>query len=71
MLNSVLWIGIMTAAVSSVAAYVMTDSLLWGFVAYSGAGMAVLTALLLTELFSGEAPAEEYEADHPIGEPGV
>ena len=58
MLNGILWLAFVTAGVAGLTAVVMTQSLLWGFLAYSGAGMAVLMALLVTEMVFGEAPAE-------------
>lgn len=58
MLNSVLWLAFVTAGVASLTAFVITQSILWTFVAYSGAGMAVLVALLITELVFGDAMSE-------------
>ena len=55
MLNSVLWLAVVTAIVCGLAAIVMTQSLLWGFVAYAGAGMAVLFSLLIVEMLFGDA----------------
>ena len=58
MLHGILWLAFVTAGVASLTALVMTQSFLWAFVAYSGAGMAVLLALLATEMVFGDAPAE-------------
>ena len=58
MLHGILWLAFVTAGVASLTALVMTQSFLWAFVAYSGAGMAVLLALLATEMVFGDAPVE-------------
>lgn len=56
MLQSILWMAVVTAGVASLAAFVMTGSFLWALVAYSGSGMSVLFALLITELVFGPEP---------------
>ena len=56
MLNSILWIATVTAGVAALAAYVMTGSLLWTFLAYSGSGMSVLFAILIAEMLIDDAP---------------
>lgn len=58
MINGILWMAFVTAGVAGLAAMVMTQSFIWAFLTYSGAGMAVLLALLVTEMVFGEGPAE-------------
>ena len=58
MLHGVLWLAFVSAGVAGLTAMVMTQSVLWTFLAYSGAGMAVLAALLIAEMIVADAPAE-------------
>ena len=56
MLNSVLWMAMVAAGVAASAAFAITGSFLWAFVAYSGSGMSVLFALLVTEMIFAPKP---------------
>ncbi len=54
MVSSILWMATVTAGVAALAAYVMSGSVIWALVAYSGSGMSVLFALLIAEMIFGD-----------------